>query len=56
LMQIVGERNVRIVPDVAVTGQNANAGLVDGMLGIMLRQQTNGHANGNGHAPAGEKV
>src|SRR5256885_7165329 len=43
LMQIVGERNVRIVPDVAVNGQNANSGLVDGMLGIMLRQQTNGH-------------
>jgi uncharacterized membrane protein YqiK len=39
LMQIVGDRNVRIVPDVAVTGQNANAGLVDGMLGIMLRNQ-----------------
>lgn len=56
LMQIVGERNVRIVPDVAVTGQNANAGLVDGMLGIMLRQQTNGHANGNGHATAEGKV
>jgi uncharacterized membrane protein YqiK len=45
LMQIVGERNVRIVPDVAVSGANANTGLVDGMLGIMLRQQTNGHAH-----------
>ena len=43
LMQIVGDRNVRIVPDVAVTGQNARTGLVDGMLGIMLRQQTTGH-------------
>ena len=48
LMQIVGDSKVRIVPDVAVNGQNANTGLVDGMLGIMLRQQTNGH--GNGHA------
>ena len=38
LMQIVGERNVRIVPDVAVTGQNGSAGLVDGLLGVMLRQ------------------
>src|SRR4051812_22351609 len=45
LMQIVGDRNVRIVPDVAVNGANANAGLVDGMLGIMLRQQTNGPAH-----------
>ena len=44
LMQIVGDRNVRIVPDVAVTGATAGNGLVDGLLGIMLRNQTNGHA------------
>jgi uncharacterized membrane protein YqiK len=43
LMQIVGERNVRIVPDVAVSGTNANPGLVDGLLGLMLRSQSNGH-------------
>ncbi len=40
LMQIVGERNVRIVPDVAVSGNGANTGLVDGLLGVMLKQQT----------------
>ncbi len=44
LMQIVGERNVRIVPDVAVSGANANPGLVDGLLGVMLRNQSNGHS------------
>jgi hypothetical protein len=43
LMQIVGERNVRIVPDVAVNGTNANPGLVDGLLGLMVRSQSNGH-------------
>ena len=43
LMQIVGERNVRIVPDVAVSGANGSTGLVDGLLGIMLRGQNNGH-------------
>jgi uncharacterized membrane protein YqiK len=43
LMQIVGERNVRIVPDVAVSGQNGSTGLVDGLLGVMLRSQSNGH-------------
>ena len=43
LMQIVGERNVRIVPDVAVTGQNGSVGLVDGLLGVMLRTQAGGH-------------
>jgi uncharacterized membrane protein YqiK len=42
LMQIVGERNVRIVPDVAVNGANANPGLVDGLLGLMVRSQANG--------------
>src|SRR4029434_2339112 len=42
LMQIVGERNVRIVPDVAVSGASANPGMVDGLLGLMLRQQSNG--------------
>src|SRR5207245_6837154 len=42
LMQIVGERNVRIVPDVAVSGNNGSTGLVDGLLGMMLRNQSNG--------------
>jgi uncharacterized membrane protein YqiK len=45
LMQTVGDRNVRIVPDVAVSGAGANAGLVDGLLGLMLRNQTNGHGS-----------
>jgi len=45
LMQIVGERNVRIVPDVAVSGASANPGIVDGLLGLMLRSQTNGGAH-----------
>jgi uncharacterized membrane protein YqiK len=43
LMQIVGERNVRIVPDVAVSGPNGTTGLVEGLLGVMLRGQSNGH-------------
>ena len=39
LMQIVGERSVRIVPDVAVSGANGSTGLVDGLLGMMLRER-----------------
>jgi uncharacterized membrane protein YqiK len=46
LMQIVGERNVRIVPDVAVSGAAGNTGLVDGLLGVMLKN----HQTSNGHA------
>ena len=42
LMQTVGERNVRIVPDVAVNGDGAASGMVDGLMGMMLRQQTAG--------------
>jgi uncharacterized membrane protein YqiK len=38
LMQLVGEKGVRIVPDVAVSG-NGQAGLVDGLLSTLLRQQ-----------------
>jgi uncharacterized membrane protein YqiK len=44
LMQIVGERNVRIVPDVSVTGAAGGNGMVDGLLGMMLRHQAEGHA------------
>lgn len=42
LMQIVGDRNVRVVPDVAVNGSGGSTGLVEGVLGMMLRSQTNG--------------
>ena len=42
LMQTVGERNVRIVPDVAVNGAGSTTGMVDGLLGLLLRQQTGG--------------
>jgi uncharacterized membrane protein YqiK len=48
LMQIVGDRNVRIVPDVSVSGASANPGVVDGLLGLMLRAQSNGHAQAKG--------
>jgi uncharacterized membrane protein YqiK len=46
LMQIVGDRNVRIVPDVAVSGAGSNPGMVDGLLGVMLRNQTGGSQPG----------
>jgi uncharacterized membrane protein YqiK len=40
MMQVVGERNVRIVPDVSVSGTSSGNGLLDGMLGLMVREQT----------------
>ena len=39
MMQIVGERNVRIVPDVAVNGGGTSGGLVEGMLGLILKKE-----------------
>ncbi|HTI70725.1 MAG TPA: flotillin family protein [Candidatus Limnocylindria bacterium] len=48
LMQIVGERNVRIVPDVSVTGTTGGNGLVDGLLGIMMRERASGDAVSKG--------
>jgi uncharacterized membrane protein YqiK len=40
LMQTVGERGVRIVPDVAVNGAAGTNGLVDSMLGLLVREKT----------------
>ena len=40
LMQIVGDRHVRVVPDVSVSGNSTGgAGLVDGLLGMLLWNQ-----------------
>ncbi|NJO39381.1 MAG: flotillin family protein [Cyanobacteria bacterium RU_5_0] len=40
LMQVVGDRNVRVVPDVAVSGNSNGSGLIDGLMGMMLWNQT----------------
>ncbi len=39
LMQTIGDRNVRVVPDVAVNGGDRGAGLLDGVLGMLLWNQ-----------------
>jgi uncharacterized membrane protein YqiK len=39
MMQVVGERGVRIVPDVSVTGASGGAGLVEALLGTTLRDR-----------------
>ena len=40
LMETIGARGVRIVPDVSVTGAGAGGGLVDGLLGVMMKKHT----------------
>jgi hypothetical protein len=38
-MQTIGDRNVRVVPDVAVNGGDRGGGLLDGVLGMLLWNQ-----------------
>lgn len=38
LIQVIGERSVRIVPDVAVTGAAGGAGIAEGLLAMMLKK------------------
>ncbi|AFY33070.1 flotillin family protein [Calothrix sp. PCC 7507] len=41
LMQIIGDRNVRLIPDILVGGNNGSTnGLVDGLLSMILWNQT----------------
>ena len=58
LMQVIGDRQVRVVPDVSVSGSNGS-GLLDAMMGQFLWNQVPGldkssldKSKDNGHAPA----
>jgi len=59
LMQIVGDQNVRIIPDIAVNGNGQGGGVVEALLGVMLRGELQKVAvptsNGNGTAIQVEK-
>lgn len=44
LIQVVGERNVRIVPDVSVSGETGGDGLVAALLGSLMRDRKDGPA------------
>lgn len=41
LMQVIGDRKVRVVPDVSVSG-SGSSGLLDGLMSMMLWNQANG--------------
>lgn len=52
LMQIIGDRNVRLIPDVMVGGNNGTSnGLVDGLLSMILWNQTNHNPTKTGVVP-----
>jgi uncharacterized membrane protein YqiK len=44
VMQIVGDGQVRLVPDVAVSSANGSGGLIEGLLSVLMRNQLNGSA------------
>ena len=46
LMQIIGDRHVRLIPDVLVGSNGNNNGLVDGLLSMILWNQTGHLTNG----------
>ncbi|MBE9210414.1 flotillin family protein [Nostoc sp. LEGE 06077] len=46
LMQIIGDRNVRLIPEVLVSGNGNNNGLVDGLLSMILWNQTGKQSEG----------
>ncbi len=50
LMQIIGDRNVRLIPDVLVGSNGSNNGLVDGLLSMTLWNQTGKHDELNTNA------
>jgi len=51
LMQIIGDSQVRVVPDVAVSGNGSGGGLVDGLLGMMMWNQTSKNGGNGGELP-----
>jgi uncharacterized membrane protein YqiK len=51
LMQIIGDRKVRVVPDVAVSGSGSGGGLIDGLLGMMVWNQTSKNGDNGGELP-----
>jgi uncharacterized membrane protein YqiK len=52
LMQIIGDRNVRLIPDIMVGGNNGTSnGLVDGLLSMILWNQTNHNPTKTGAVP-----
>lgn len=51
LMHVIGDRQVRVVPDVAVSGSNGS-GLLDAMMGMLVWNQTPVQENGSSRQPA----
>jgi uncharacterized membrane protein YqiK len=50
LMQVIGDRQVRVVPDVSVSGNGQGSGLMDSLMGMLVWKQAQ-EMHGAGDAP-----
>ncbi len=55
MMQVIGERNIRIIPDVSVSGANGG-GLADALMAMMVRPQKVQARQGETASPATPEV
>ena len=51
LMQAVSDGSVRVVPDVTVNGNGGSGGLLDGLMAMLLRNETSKNGDNGAHSP-----
>ncbi|MEG4030355.1 MULTISPECIES: SPFH domain-containing protein [unclassified Microcoleus] len=51
LMQAVSDGSVRVVPDVTVNGNGGSGGLLDGLMAMLLRNETSKNGENGAHSP-----
>ena len=51
LMQAVSDGSVRVVPDVAVNGNGGSGGLLDGLMAMLLRNETSKNGDNGAQSP-----
>lgn len=51
LMQAVSDGSVRVVPDVTVNGNGGSGGLLDGLMAMLLRNETSKNGENGSHSP-----
>jgi uncharacterized membrane protein YqiK len=56
LMQVIGDRRVRVVPDVSVSSNNGGGGLLDGLMAMLLKNQLQQPTSIDSNSSEPEKV
>jgi hypothetical protein len=50
-MQAVSDGSVRVVPDVTVNGNGGSGGLLDGLMAMLVRNETSKNGENGAHSP-----